>query len=198
MRPTLKRTNCSVEDILVLLGSGVSESDVRESHMLSPEEICACFQFASELVPNRMMQRVDVGEGKTHVTDGQLHKAFRRHAQTAREGTNGGAKENDSYLLLLIYAVECGLKRLLLKRRGDKTTRQLDKDDLTHDLDTLLKLVGGRLRFHSVKLVEGKEDAASDRIHEALRYGRRLSPESRTKVLAIGLQVIAWIEEELG
>jgi hypothetical protein len=192
-RPVLRRTKEAVEQVFLSLAAGTTTADLE----LLPDELVACFQYASTLIPERMMRRADAGDSKTHVTDRQLEKAFRRHAQTAQMGTNGGATQNDSYLLLLIYAIECGLKRILLARRGHKSTHRLDRDDLTHDLDTLLKLVGYRPCFQNVKLENPVEDAASARVHEALRYGRVLAPLARKHVLAAACDVAAWIEEQL-
>ncbi len=192
-RPVIKRTNEAVEQVFMSLVAGSTAAELG----LSPDELVACFQYVSEIIPNRMMRRADAGDSKTHVKDSQLAKAFRRHAQTVRNGTNGGATENDSYLLLLIYAIECGLKRILLENRGHKSTRKLDRDDLTHDLDALLKLVGQPPRFQTLKLVNPVEDAAPARIHEVLRYGGVLAAPSRKKVLDAASKVADWIEEQL-
>lgn len=66
----------------------------------------ACFEYASSLVADRMMQRADPGGAKTHVGQEQLKKAFRRHNEAGR----ARAEQCDSSLLLVIYAIECGLK----------------------------------------------------------------------------------------
>lgn len=192
-RPVLKRTNEPVEHVFMSLVAGSTAVDLG----LSSDELVACFQYVSEIIPNRRMRRADAGDSKTHVSDSQLAKAFQRHAQTARKGTNGGATANDSYLLLLIYAIECGLKRILLENRGQKSTRRLDRDDLTHDLDALLKLVGQPPRFQRLKLEKPAEDAAPARIHEVLRYGGVLATPSREKVLDAANKVADWIEEQL-
>jgi hypothetical protein len=180
-----------VEDVLAALATTVDDAGAPVG--LTREEMRACFEYASTLVADRMMQRADPGSAKTHVSSEQLKGAFRRHRDAGRDG----AERSDSCLLLVIYAIECGLKRILLDRRGKKTTVKLDKNDLTHDLDHLLKLVGQPPRFHAVSLVEPDEDVGPDRIHEALRYGRRLSEPSRGKLLAAARTVLKYLEENI-
>jgi hypothetical protein len=100
-------------------------------------------------------------------------------------------------LLLLVYALECGLKRLLLERRGVHTTAKFDEDDLTHDLDDLLKLVGEKPRFGMLRTAESKGQIPPGRLHEVLRYGVRLEPAARGKVLKNVCDVLQWLEETL-
>jgi hypothetical protein len=190
----LARTRHAVEDILALLAGGSSIDDVRDSYGLAAEELHACFDYARGLIPNRMMQRAEPGEARIHVSARQLRKAFERH-------TTAGFRKLDkanllpSRLLLLVYAVECGLKELLLKRRGVHSTSKLDRDDLTHDLDELLKLLGQRPRFYGVALLQPAENAPPQRIHEALRYGRPLSDKAHDKIITAIREVIAFIRE---
>ncbi len=186
-RPVLKRTRTAVAEVLVLLGRGKTEADLG----LTVDESRACFEYAGSVVADRMMQRAPAGGMKLHVSREQLKKASRRHANAG--GDPAGA--DDSRLLLLIYALECGLKSVLLRRRGLHFTSKLDEDDLTHDLDDLLKLCGEAPRFRSFKVEEPVEPAAPKHLHEALRYGRRMTGESRRKVVEAVEHVLHWLEE---
>ncbi len=129
-----------------------------------------------------------------HVGRRELERAFRRHAQV-------GNKEvvNDSGLLLLIYAIECGLKRLLLETRGLHSTERLEEDDLTHDLDQLLKIVGGspRFCFASIKLDGANEHINSEKLHQALRYGVRLHAQDRERIFKVVTNIVVWLEEAM-
>lgn len=49
-------------------------------------------------------------------------------------------------MLLQLYAIECGLKLILLQRRQQHSTAELADDDRTHDLDTLLKRLNASLK----------------------------------------------------
>jgi uncharacterized protein (DUF433 family) len=190
-RPVLKRTRHAVEEVLTLLGRGHTEAELGASYGLTSDEVRACFEYASTIVADRMMQRAPAGGAKLHVSRDQLKKASRRHAMAGADPTG----TDDSRLLLLIYALECGLKSVLLRRRGFHTTSKLDEDDLTHDLDDLLKLVGEAPRFHSFKVEEPQESAAPKHLHEALRYGRRMTGDSRRKVVEAVHHVLGWLEE---
>lgn len=80
----------------------------------------------------------------------QLSRAVRRHREVGRTPS-----PTDSHLLLRIYAAECGLKALLLKSRGLHSTSRLEDEDLGHDLDALLLLLGARDRFGMIHDAEG-------------------------------------------
>ena len=187
-----------MEDALAAIGKaighGASVEEACDGLEISRAALEACFEFASELVSDRLMQRADPGVAKAHVSYDQLAKAFRRHRQL---GLVDDVEKNDSSLLLVIYAVECGLKAILLQQRGKTTTRYLEKDDLTHNLDDLLKLVGWPPRFGAVRLEEPEEHVPPDRIHEALRYGRRLKHQSRVDVLKAARKVIDDVQSNL-
>ncbi|WP_437492061.1 hypothetical protein WME75_16980 [Sorangium sp. So ce1014] len=46
-------------------------------------------------------------------------------------------------------------------------------------------------------MVEPDEDVGPDRIHEALRYGRRLSVDSRRTLLISAKAVLKYLEENI-
>jgi hypothetical protein len=126
-----------------------------------------------------------------HVSSKELEEAFRRHAESG-----DGDASNDSKLLLQVYAVECGLKRLLLKKRGVHSTKRLPDTDLTHDLNQLLKELGSRPSFPpQIKCSGDKRQEPVERLHEALRYGVRLL--ERERIAAVLRKVLPWIAEEL-
>ncbi|HTP24076.1 MAG TPA: hypothetical protein VMK12_00245 [Anaeromyxobacteraceae bacterium] len=98
--------------------------------------------------------------------------------------------------MLLIYAVECGLKEMLLGRRGLHSTEKLAEDDLTHDLDFLLKILGARERFGFSRLTSPPTAlVSSGNVHQALRYGARMEVNCRRDLEKHAKAVIAWIEE---
>lgn len=126
------------------------------------------------------------------VSHKELDKAFRRH-----KTSGDGDLANDSKLLLLVYAAECGLKRVLLERRNQKSTARLADDDLTHDLNHLLRRLGEPPKFPSIQIdrLDGRAEQVSvDRLHEALRYGVRLI--DREKIAKVVRELLAWIEED--
>lgn len=128
-----------------------------------------------------------------HVSSAELEKAFRRHASSGH-----GVETNDSRLLLLVYAVECGLKRKLLKQRGLKSTDRLDDDDLTHNLNHLLRKLNNRPHIPSIPInkLDGRPGQVPvEQLHEALRYGVGLT--DRERIATIVRDLILWIREEI-
>jgi hypothetical protein len=127
-----------------------------------------------------------------HVGGQHLEGAFFRH-----KALGASMDPTDSHLLLLLYSAECGLKRLLLKQRSLHSTARLDEDDLTHDLDELLRKLGSRERFGTCPAEPGPVSIPSERLHEVLRYGGRLPRERRAEIASRASSVLAWIEEAL-
>jgi hypothetical protein len=130
---------------------------------------------------------------KIHLGRQHLKSAFYRHRTLGNPPS-----ASDSHLLLLVYAVECGLKALLLERRGVHSTEKLADDDLTHDLDGLLRTLGARERFGHATLTSPPGVAVvCENIHQVLRYGGRFETACRTRVEASATSAIAWIEENI-
>jgi hypothetical protein len=127
-----------------------------------------------------------------HVGSRHLQAAFFRHRDVGSSD-----QPNDSHLLLLLYSAECGLKRLLLRSRSVYSTERLEEDDLTHDLDALLRKLGSRERFGTCSAEPGQVAIRSDRLHEVLRYGGRLDGARRDEILARARSIIEWIEDSL-
>jgi len=130
---------------------------------------------------------------KLHFGRPQLEKAFRAH----RKVGNSHAPCN-SGVLLLCYAAECGLKRVLLTARNVHTTEKLDDDDLTHDLDMLQKKVGcnvflGRWRVnHSTH----KNTNTSD-LHQVFRYGGTMQAIDMHTLQTKLQEITSWIDENI-
>lgn len=127
--------------------------------------------------------RVDVGKQ-------DLESAWNRHRSAAREVT-----ENDSLLLLLVYAVECGLNLVLLVQRGLHHTSQIADDDrFGHAIDRLAKRLGapGVAGFTAERPAQY---VAPEDLHSLFRYGGRLSRTDRQRLVARLNEIMAWIEE---
>lgn len=108
--------------------------------------------------------------------------------------------------LLRFYAVECGLKAALLRRRGLRSTSQLDPDLRHHDLrrlarelrldaTTYRRLGQCRQRAHSRRAGPPVEPAE---MHQAWRYGLGVDPRDE-QIFVAGLKSLQrWCREELG
>jgi hypothetical protein len=115
----------------------------------------------------------------------------------------------NSHRLLLFYAVECGLKTLLMKRRQVSSSDQVEEIlSSKHDLNKLLDHLkaGSALRLpHQLQLtnikIQGKEferKCSSGEINQIWRYGgsscKNHSDQQIEKAL---LEIVKWIQEQL-
>jgi len=103
-------------------------------------------------------------------------------------------------MLLQLYAIECGLKLILLQRRQQHSTADLADDDRTHDLDTLLKRLNASLkdRIGNYKAQDprGAGFMSSGRLHELFRYGGAVSQSDQVKLGQSCATILQWIEDE--
>ncbi len=137
-----------------------------------------------------------------HVSQKNLDKSYKHlKLESAKNTHNGNAK-----LLLFVYAIECGLKSLLLRRKQIKDTYKFiqaegDKS-LNHDLRSLLtKLYSTHRLPESVQFktrTNSSETIPLSDLHQALRYGGTFTNPEEKNRLEIKLNNIdSWLREEL-
>jgi hypothetical protein len=113
-----------------------------------------------------------------------------------------------SHVLLLIYAVECGIKALLMRNMKAKSWDDLQVNGVCgnsgHDLAEGLKGLGlsARLtvsRRRTVRDRDGRqEDVPPPRLHEACRYAIPLEDPDFDQMQGQLEQVLAWLKTQLG
>jgi hypothetical protein len=137
-----------------------------------------------------------------HVSQKKLDKSYRHLKQECKKNSPG----SNAKLLLFIYAVESGVKALLLKRRHITDTFKLlqneGKENLTHDLRLLLTNASypHRLPENLKFLTRSKtpETVPLVDLHQALRYGGTFADLNKKNKLEAKLQKIdSWLQEEL-
>ncbi|MEA1967074.1 MAG: hypothetical protein U9N77_02485 [Thermodesulfobacteriota bacterium] len=137
-----------------------------------------------------------------HVSRKKLDKSY-RHLKRESEKNSPGS---NAKLLLFIYAVESGIKALLLKRKHLTDTFKLWKNDgtenLTHDLRLLLTNASYPRRlpenFKFLTRSNTPETVSLVDLHQVLRYGGTFSDSSEKNTLEVKLQKIdSWLQEEL-
>ena len=137
-----------------------------------------------------------------HVSRKNLDKSYKHLKQESKKNTaNGNAK-----LLLFVYAIECGLKSLLLKRKQIKDTYKFVQNEgensLNHDLRSLLTKLYSRHRLPENIQFKTRSSASetvplSD-LHQALRYGGTFSnPEEKNSIEKKLYRIDSWLQEEL-
>ncbi|SMC87259.1 hypothetical protein SAMN02746065_11313 [Desulfocicer vacuolatum DSM 3385] len=140
-----------------------------------------------------------------HVSQKKLDKSYRHLRQECEKNTPG----SNAKLLLFIYAIESGVKALLLKKKHITDTYKLSKDkeeseNLTHNLRMLLinaSYPGPRPLPENFKFLNRSrkpETVSLADLHQALRYGGTFVDSIDKETLNAKLQKIdSWLQEEL-
>ena len=142
-----------------------------------------------------------------NATRSHLDSAFRQHRICIETLKKTREKNNFPCKLLLFYAVECGLKYLLINKDSPRGTASLDERYRSHDLSTLWGEVKKSVRLRSSDEIKGapqfrlKDDPDHKRhrnisqAHEAWRYGVQIDPCSEQDLVKWLEQVLSWIKE---
>jgi hypothetical protein len=140
-----------------------------------------------------------------HASDSDLRQAFHKHYSAVQE-----TKEGCSYLLLF-YAVECGLKSILLRRKRMTSTAQIqDSALLSHDFAPLIKelrlphsVVGdigytgeqSQPKLPNFRLHRDNSSWEMREAHQAWRYGIRVNSQDQKILIEWLEKVCIWIKE---
>jgi len=137
-----------------------------------------------------------------HVSQKKLDKSYRHLKQEYKKNSSG----SNAGLLLFVYAVESGVKALLLKRKHITDTFKLWKNEgtenLTHDLRRLLTNASYPHRlpenFKFLTRSKAPETVSLVDLHQTLRYGGTFFDSNEKNSLETKLQKIdSWLQEEL-
>lgn len=139
-----------------------------------------------------------------HVSQKKLDNSYRHLKQESRKTTAG----SNAGLLLFVYAIECGVKSLLLKRQHLTDTYKLSMNEggnkLSHDLRELLSSLNYPFFRHFPEnfkfLIRSKnpETVHHKELHQALRYGGTFfNPVEKSGLEKNLAKIDAWLQEEL-
>lgn len=129
----------------------------------------------------------------TIISRRELERAYRQHCRVYAEAQT----KNSSHYLLLFYAVECGLKVILMRRRNVLDTQQLADENFGHDLNAgldKLRINGLRISQTTIRSQDARIVPAKE-IHQAWRYGAKLQDD--VTIASQLLQIVAWLEKEM-
>lgn len=137
-------------------------------------------------------------------TEREMQKAWRDNKSAADK-----TPRTNAHRLLLFYAVECGLKAILMKRQYKECSDECD-DILKakHNINKLLDFLnsGGRLKLPSeltMKPIKRKNSKTEERkltpgeINQMWRYGGCCTTINDDEVEKKLAQIAVWIEGEL-
>ena len=120
-----------------------------------------------------------------HFSRKELRKAFLSFSKLSKSKP-GSTQIQKEFILYAIYAAECGLKCILLTTRKLDNTNKLREEDLTHDLNVLLKelkTIDGKSKLFQRMKRHGKDNIPSKRLHELYRYGGQLDTRSENNLI---------------
>lgn len=136
-------------------------------------------------------------------TDRELRRAWRELHTASAQPVRGNA-----HRLLLVYAIECGLKAVWLKQAGRTLFGASDIGKTGHDLNEIIKqlYLGTKLsaefnlddvRDTRPKIITRKKNRV-DALHQAWRYGGKLTPPIDDAAMEAQLEAVQLlIEKEL-
>ena len=134
------------------------------------------------------------------ITDREMERAYRDHKNSSK------SLKSDSFsgLTCLFYAVECGLKSVLMKRQHKITTENVE--GFGHNLNKMLDALRceKRLRLpdnialESLKRPQRQRNACQGELNQVWRYGVMLrDPDQLIDLTSKLEQICSWIKEEL-
>ncbi|MGR0481099.1 MAG: hypothetical protein ACTFAL_06745 [Candidatus Electronema sp. V4] len=140
-------------------------------------------------------------------TDREMERAWRENLSAFQEAQ----KMSNAVRLLLFYAVECGLKAAIMRRKGAKRTDSCQEiGEYQHDINKLLDAVHvkGQLRLPRIIQMCGiscsrnsskNRELNAGQINQMWRYGgSSFSTMTDAGIEEKLLQINEWIRSELG
>lgn len=128
-----------------------------------------------------------------HTSRREMERAFRNHKVLA------GSGKGLSHKLLLVYAIECGLKAELMKRARVEEYHSLPEEQrFGHNLREALRLlrVPATLTIRATQTNQREpQNVAPDRLHQAWRYGIECAGEE--DLLKDLEAILRWLERAL-
>lgn len=135
------------------------------------------------------------------ITRREMERAYRDHFKAYRQ-IDGSSF---SGLTCLFYAVECGLKSLIMEREQQETTEDLAKHDFSHNVNKMLSHLkcGKALHLPSVitltdlKRPQKQRNSGQKELNQVWRYGVDIrDTHQKAEVVNKLLNVCHWIREQ--
>jgi len=136
-------------------------------------------------------------------TDREMQRAWKDNFQASKHTSRSNA-----HRLLLFYAIECGLKAVLMKRMAVNCTSLCDEiSDAKHNINKLLDYLSAgqslklptQLQMASINIkgVQTERKLDAGKINQAWRYGGRLTQLPDDLMEKHLLKISEWIQQEL-
>jgi hypothetical protein len=136
-------------------------------------------------------------------TDREIQRAWRNNLKASEVPSR-----NNAHRLLLFYAVECGLKAIIMKRQGkNRTDLCPNVTNSGHDINKLLDYLSAgdslklprELLMKMIKTNSEKEDrtCTTAQINQMWRYGGTVDSYGDPDLEKQLISISEWIEQEL-
>jgi hypothetical protein len=132
----------------------------------------------------------------------ELEKSFKSHFSTYTKRTNSTRNTNKSEKLILFYAIECGLKVMLLKKINRNSTKaflehNIYKDKLKgtggHDLKFLLREINySNVKFPKLVCNSGDDVEVKD-YNQVWRYGIECNSSTEAEIERELIKIAEWL-----
>lgn len=138
---------------------------------------------------------------KIEITQREMDRAFRSHHEATQQLPSS---VNPSKLVCLFYAVECGLKSLIMKRENHKTTSGIDNYEFEHNINKMLNHLrcGKQLRLPvnislDTKIPGIQRNTEQSSLNQVWRYGVNIrKPEDQTHITQTLTNICNWVKEQ--
>lgn len=137
---------------------------------------------------------------KIEITQREMERAFRSHHAATRQLSSPVVTH--SRLVCLFYAVECGLKSLIMKQERHQTTNGIEIHNFEHDINKMLEYLkgGAELRLPTKRIhLAGKSgvprDTFQSKLNQVWRYGADVKKtEDHTRIIKTLENICNWIK----
>jgi hypothetical protein len=138
---------------------------------------------------------------KLEVSRREFYNAFKAHRLLYTKTE----QQSNASLTCLFYAIECGLKSIIMKRECREVSGSRE-EELSHDINKMLNalsspqvlLIDNQIQLKPLKNPDRERKASQKYINQVLRYGMTFHHDEMKNTLAEKLTTImVWIEGEL-
>lgn len=135
---------------------------------------------------------------KIEVTRREFHQAWKAH----RSLWESAQQQNNASLTCLFYAIECGLKAVILKQEGRELSGPKE-GELGHDINKMLSilrvqrtlLINADYLLNDLKNPNKPRNASQDQINQVFRYGVMFkSDENKVELTERLTAIVRWID----
>jgi len=134
-----------------------------------------------------------------HISRKEMEKAFRYHQNFFDNSKN--ESHRNIRMMVLFYAVECGLKALYMRQNNLERTNQTNHnnqsiENIRHNLNILLDRMKIKLQVPKIT-TENNTQVEHEDLHTAWRYGKKLHRQKEQKCIDTLIKILSQLKNHL-